>query len=285
MKFIGIDLGWQSGPSGLCCLTLSNDSSSPEDSPPLEKPLLEKPLPEQSLSLETLERKATLAEVLAWLDEIAPPGTPAIVAVDAPTLIPNETGMRVPDRLAHKYFGKYHAGCYPANLNRPFAQRLVQFGLDLETRGYAHAPVIEPQKAGRYQIEVFPHPAMIQLFNLSQILKYKKGRLAQRAEALGQLRESILTRLPTHNPPLQIESLPEIPTTGKALKALEDQLDSIICAYVAAYWWFWGAERNFVLGDTPQERPCYRATGYIVIPVPPNAPVQVSATTIDLKSG
>lgn len=243
MKFLGIDLGWVSGPSGLCCLALVGNR----------------------LVLQALERKSTLDEVLVWVDSVAGEATPAIIAVDAPTLIPNETGMRSPDRLAHKYFGKYHAGCYPANLGRPFAARLVQFGLDLEARGFQHAPMIEAQKPGRYQVEVFPHPATIQLFNLPQILKYKKGRLAERGQALGKLRQLILTQLPQHDPPLVIEHLPDIPTTGKALKALEDQLDSIICAYVAAHWWMWGNQRNEVMGT--------RAEGYIVVPCPPNAPV------------
>ncbi|NJM98392.1 MAG: DUF429 domain-containing protein [Phormidesmis sp. RL_2_1] len=245
MKFIGIDLGWQSGPSGLCCLSFKG----------------------KSLALHTLDHKAELAEVLMWVDAIAPCGEPAIIAIDAPTLIPNATGMRQPDRLAHRYFGKYHAGCYPANLSRPFATRLIQFGRDLENRGFNHAPNIEPQKEGRYQAEVFPHPATIQLFNLPQILKYKKGRLAARSQALGQLRDYILTGLPQQQPPLIIDHLPEIPVGGKALKALEDQLDSIICAYVAAHWWYWGLERNGVLGD--------RANGYIVIPCPPNASVHL----------
>ena len=42
------------------------------------------------------------------------------------------------------------------------------------------------------------------------------------------------------------------------MKAVEDQLDALICAYVAAHWWYWGLERNLVLGD--------RETGYIVVP-------------------
>ncbi|MEO1447839.1 MAG: DUF429 domain-containing protein, partial [Cyanobacteria bacterium J06635_11] len=116
------------------------------------------------------------------------------------------------------------------------------------------------------QIEVFPHPATIQLFNLPQILKYKKGRLASRAKALEELRSHILQQLPQHTPPLIIETLPNIPTAGKALKAVEDQLDSIICAYVAAHWWYWGGSQNWVIGD--------RASGYIVVPSPPSAPVQ-----------
>ena len=151
MKFVGVDLGWQSGPSGLCCLEKDSDK----------------------VRLRSLDRKATLSEVLDWIDNIVPLGASAMIAVDAPTLIPNKTGMRLSDRLAHKHFGKYHAGCYPANLGRPFAQRLIQFGKDLEARGFAHAPSIRAQTPGRYQIEVFPHPATIQLFNLPRILKYR----------------------------------------------------------------------------------------------------------------
>ncbi|MFK8184027.1 MAG: DUF429 domain-containing protein [Phormidesmis sp.] len=252
MRFIGVDLGWQSGASGLCYLALDGDSSRNST----------------SLVLKALDRQATVEEVLLWIDEMVPAGEPAVVAVDAPTLIPNETGMRVPDRLAHKHFGKYHAGCYPANLGRPFAARLVKFGQDLEARGFVHAPMMEPRKVGRYQVEVFPHPAMVQLFNLPRILKYKKGRLAERRVALGELRSHILTQLPQQAPPLLITDLPAIPEKGKALKALEDKLDSIICAYVAAHWWMWGIERNRTLGSC--------AEGYIVVPVPPHAPEQLA---------
>lgn len=250
MRFIGVDLGWQSGASGLCCLALDGNSSRNST----------------SLVLKALDRQATVEEVLLWIDEMAPADEPAVVAVDAPTLIPNETGMRVPDRLAHKHFGKYHAGCYPANLGRPFAARLVKFGRDLEARGFVHAPTIEAKKIGRYQVEVFPHPAMVQLFNLPKILKYKKGRLAERRIGLGELRSHILTQLPQQYPPLRINDLPAIPEKGKDLKALEDKLDSIICAYVAAHWWIWGSDRNYVLGNLQD--------GYIVVPCPPNAPEQ-----------
>ncbi|MBW4645982.1 MAG: DUF429 domain-containing protein [Goleter apudmare HA4340-LM2] len=240
MKFLGIDLGWKSQPSGLSYLQLVNGE----------------------LQLIDLDRKETIAEILTWIDACVQPGESALIAVDAPTLIPNSTGSRLPDKLTHKYFGKYHAGCYPANLGLPFAERTVNFGLELETRGFAHAPTIEPQTPGRYQIEVFPHPAIVNLFNLERILKYKKGRLSDRRLELIKLYNYILDILPTLKPSLCLRlggSFPNvIPTTGAALKATEDQLDSLICAYVAAYWWYWGAQRNLVLGD--------RTTGYIVIP-------------------
>lgn len=319
MKFLGIDLGWRSQPSGLCCLAWEDNQ----------------------LHLLDLDRKEAIEDILDWVDTWAPPpqcslilsgtqrsdskaqqageavppspvapllplplcndGTqlgipkvgeggiePAIVAVDAPTLIPNATGSRLPDKLSHKYFGRYHAGCYPANLSLPFAQRTVSFGLELEARGFAHAPAIVPQQLGRFQIEVFPHPAIVHLFGLERILKYKKGRLSERRLELMKLQHYILEILPTLIPPLNpdfrfsildcgvgvtdgsaeskvtgqtlIENPAKIKNslTGAALKAVEDKLDALICAYVAAHWWYWGLERNLVLGDA--------TTGYIVVP-------------------
>jgi predicted RNase H-like nuclease len=249
MKFLGIDLGWQSQPSGLCCLTWQDGV----------------------LQLLHLHRLQEISDVLAWVDASVALEEPAMIAVDAPTLIANASGMRLADRLTHKYFGRYHAGCYPANLSLSFARRTVEFGLSLEERGFNHAPSIQPQQPGRYQIEVFPHPATVHLFRLERILKYKKGRLLERRAELSKLRGYILNVLPTLEPCLNLQveedgqlSIPEIPQTGNALKAVEDQLDSLICAYVAAHWWYWGRERNLVVGaETPEE--C-RTTGYIIVP-------------------
>ncbi|MEM9119981.1 MAG: DUF429 domain-containing protein [Cyanobacteria bacterium P01_F01_bin.56] len=240
MYFVGIDLGWQSGGSGVCLLQ--------------QVPT--------GLQLLNFDHCDTRTDVLALLDRWLPPGTPALIAVDAPTLIPNETGMRECDRLAHRYFGKYDAGCYPANRGRPFATALLEFGSELEARDFQHAPHLFPQQVGRYQIELFPHPATIHLFRLPKILKYKKGRIAERRQALARLRHLQLTTFSTLVPalPLQESDLPSLPTGGKALKAVEDQLDSLTCAYAGAHWWWWGRERNWVLGDA--------AGGYIVVPAP-----------------
>ncbi|WP_036481490.1 DUF429 domain-containing protein [Myxosarcina sp. GI1] len=246
MKFIGIDFGWVSGDSGLCCLEWHNNK----------------------LKILELTTKAEITEILTWIDRHVSDNEPALIAVDAPTIIPNQTGTRLPDKLTHKYFGRYHAGCYPANLNRPFADRTTSFGLSLSARNFIHAPAIEAQKLGRYQIEVYPHPAIVNLFGLQKILKYKKGKLADRKTELIKLRDYIVNQLPLLEPSLAIldteTSLKNLvpiiddKITGKELKAIEDRLDSSICAYVGAYWWYWGKSKNLVLGDV--------STGYIVVP-------------------
>ena len=246
MKFLGIDFGWTTGASGLCCLEWQDGK----------------------LELLDLQRRTAIADVLDWIDQWLPTDVSGGIAVDAPTVIPNATGMRLPDRLAHKYFGRYHAGCYPANLGSPFAARTAGFGLSLEKRGFRHAPTMQPRQPDRFQVEAFPHPAIVHLFRLNKILKYKKGLLAERRAELARLRQYLYEKLPAHDPTLDISQgtflVPEIPLKGTELKAVEDQLDSIICAYIAAHWWYWGTERNLVLGD--------RAEGYIVVPTPFVAP-------------
>lgn len=241
MKFIGVDFGWSSGASGLCCLVWRD----------------------RRLSILDLTTVLKVEGILAWIEERVPPQDSGSIAVDAPTIINNQTGMRLADKLTHKHFGRYHAGCYPANLGLKFAERTTGFSNSLLAKNFQHAPQIQPKSRGRYQIEVFPHPATINLFGLEKILKYKKGKIADRRKELDKLRGYITDVLPQLEPALNPACLAKIPViannqTGKELKAIEDMLDSLLCAYVAAHWWYWGEVKNIVLGDLD--------TGYIVIP-------------------
>jgi predicted RNase H-like nuclease len=247
VKIVGLDFGWMRGESGVALLETRDDGAT--------------------FTLVEVCALPSTAEVLAWLDARIAPHEPALVAVDAPTVIPEGVAMRVADKLTHTHFGRQHAGAYPANRKLPFAASTLALGAALESRGYAHAPTITPRAPGRFQIECFPHPAMLRLFELPTILRYKKGTVAERRAGLARLRELIATRLVAGAPalatPLQLPTLPAR-GGGGALKRVEDQLDAVVCAYVGAHWWRWGAARNEVLGD--------REGGYIVVPAPPGVP-------------
>ncbi len=233
-RFLGIDFGWECKASGLAALDWDGTS----------------------LRLAALDLALEPADVVAWVEERAGPN--AVVGIDAPTVIPNATGMRPADKLMHSHYGKYHAGCYPANRQRPYWRRTTGLAARLEKLGFAHAAALVPRALGRYQIEVHPHAATVQLYGLDRIVKYKRGSLASRRAGLERLRMLMLERLPRLTPPLILDDLPPIPTTGRELKSLEDRLDSITCAYVAAHWWYWGVNRNQVHGD--------RRKGYIIVP-------------------
>jgi predicted RNase H-like nuclease len=238
MRFIGIDFGWQGKPTGLASLDLRG----------------------RTLRLRSMLRLKEVPKILAWVDAEAAAG-PAGIGIDAPIVIPNATGMREVDKLMHRHFGRYHAGCYPANLARPFAQRTVALSRALEERGFGHGDALTRRADVRFQIEVHPHAACVQLFDLPQIVKYKKGTLAERRAELGRYREMLLTRLPL----LDELELPPIPQNGPALKELEDQMDAVLCAYIAAHWWMYGTARNAVFGTA--------ADGYIVVPARASASV------------
>jgi predicted RNase H-like nuclease len=98
--------------------------------------------------------------------------------------------------------------------------------------------------------------ATVNLFNLPRIVKYKRGRRASREKELRRLRRLMLSRLPLLHPAFALHS-PAIPNTGK-LKPVEDQIDAVLCSYIAAHWWFWGIRRNRVYGCGD--------TGYVVVP-------------------
>jgi pyridoxamine 5'-phosphate oxidase len=234
MRFLGIDFGWQGKASGLAALEWTG----------------------VALHLIDLRLLVDTAQILNWVDAMARNDT--TVAIDAPIVIPNAGGMRQADKLAHSKYGRYHAGAYPASRERAYWQRTTGLSDALLERGFQHGDTMTARAPGRYQIEVHPHAATVQLNALDRIVKYKRGTLAVRRAGLERVRSLLLERLPRLTPSLPIPDLPPIPATGPALKALEDQLDAIMCAYVAAHWWFWGPERNEVLGNAND--------GYIVVP-------------------
>ncbi len=235
VRFLGVDLGWVNGASGLAALEFR----------------------EGALRLVSLELGVDHAEALRWVEAQAGGGD-AVVAVDAPTIIRNATGQRPGERLLNAEFRKYGLGCHPANLGRPFAAKTNAFAAALEGMGFAQAPRIEARCEGRHQIEVFPHAAIVRLFGLDYRLKYKKGTVGERVVQLRRLR-GFLFDLERADPPCLVEDmLPEVPDDGAARKGVEDRLDAVICAYTAAHYWWWGMDRNRVFGDG--------GSGFLVVP-------------------
>jgi len=230
-RFVGVDLGWYGKPTGLASLEFNQA---------------------ERLRINALDRLEGSDEVLEWIQH----QDPVMVAVDAPLVIPNPAGIRDAERGLNADFRRFHAGCHAANLGRPFASRVLAFSRRLEALGYQHGVEFHARNEGRYQIEVHPHSATIGLFHLPRIVKYKRGLRADRARELGRLRRLMTDHLPRLSPPLDVE-LPVIPRTGP-LKPVEDRIDAVLCAYVAAHWWFWGKARNRVYGSVDG--------GYIVTP-------------------
>ncbi len=197
--------------------------------------------------------------------------SPAVIAVDAPLRVRNETGRRVCDQALSAEWRRFEAGALPGN------RRLLAFDGEVrgetlvayftQVYGFIESAPIPRQGQGRYICEIFPHPAHVHFFNLPKTLKYKArpGRTYNQRLAEFARYQQLLATLQHAIPPLlgatDLLATDLTQLRGHALKAHEDTLDAVTCAYTAAYLWYHGPAFTRVYGSV--------AEGHILTPLPP----------------
>ena len=239
MNFVGVDLAW--GPKNATGLAALDPAGR----------LVE------SLTV------ATDAEILSFLDRNLP--SDGVVAIDAPLVVPNETGQRVAEKLIGQTFGAYGASAHTANRSNPHfcpprgAVLAERADLDID-------PAHRPGPCHRSCIEVYPHPAMVALFGLSYVIPYKQKQ-GRDLEQLRTANQRLLVLMERHCGPIlrledssrwaEIHEVVSRAVTKSALRSVEDEVDAIFCAFLA---WMWGTDndRMQVHGDVH--------TGYMVTP-------------------
>lgn len=234
--YLGIDLAWaDTNLSGCCALGA--------DGMLLDERLLR-----------------TDDEILQWIDLHTAART--VLAVDAPLLVPNETGRRRAEIEVQRDFGPRKAG--PHSTNRSNLIRVCgrirgeDLAEVLHERGFG-SPWDDPPLT---VIDVFPHPAIVEIFGLPErhVYKAKPGiTVARRRDGLRRL-DAMLGLLANADPPLQAPSIDlESDARGKRLKEVEDLLDARLCAWIASAWDRHGRGRLRLYGD--------RETGHIAVPM------------------
>ncbi len=207
------------------------------------------------------------AEIVGYLEEAVGPA-PAILSIDAPLVVPHDRASRAGDRAIASAFGPMKAAVYPATKNRLGSyggRRIWDLVRDLKEAGFHHDCAVVPGKEVRQFFETYPHAATVALFHLPRILNYKAKQGRSYEERWGAFRElhRHLRSLKTFDPSLKgVDHFlrPRLAgIRGKALKAYEDRIDGILCAYIAAYYWTWGTDRCAIFGDLNG--------GYIVTPM------------------
>lgn len=207
------------------------------------------------------------AHIVGWVGTWLGEGDAGVIAVDAPLCVPNQAGRRLCETLLGEEWHWAHARPYPSNRGL-FAKFGVR-GEDLvrklhDAYQFVEAAPIEPTPSGRFVCEVYPHPAHVSLFDLPAILKYKRktGRSYESCWAELERYQALLGTLQDGDPPLrdpnEILQAHFAGVKGKSLKAMEDRLDAITCAYIAAYLWRYGPAGAIVYGTL--------ADGHIIVP-------------------
>ncbi len=179
------------------------------------------------------EIKAALAPYL---------GPDCIAGIDAPLVVTNATGSRPAEQALSRDFRRFEAGTHPSNTGKPeFANG---------TRG---ARVCERLGLVVHEtgLEVYPHAATIALFGLDKTLKYK----AKPGRDLDLLRGELLRLMGLVETVVQpddawaaLRASVETAMRKSELRLAEDQVDAVVCAYVALYADRW-PERTTSYGD------------------------------------
>lgn len=214
MHHIGVDLAWgQRRPTGVAVL-------------------------DDAGSLVRLSTATTDEEVLAAITPFAE--GPCVVALDAPLVVRNTSGNRPCEQALNKDFARFDAGAHPSNTSRP--------GFSPEPRGARIAAALDldldpASTAERRAMEVYPHAATIALFALGRTLKYKDksgrpfARLQPELLRLVELLESLGTASPAlsldHEDWRAVVARVRTATRKSELRVAEDQVDAVVCAYVA----------------------------------------------------
>jgi predicted RNase H-like nuclease/ppGpp synthetase/RelA/SpoT-type nucleotidyltranferase len=216
VHYVGVDLAWgERKPTGLAVL---DDEG-------------------RLLHVSTVRTDDEIGDALATYVEGS-----CLVAIDAPLIVKNGTGNRPAEAALNHDFARFDAGAHPSNTGKPEFRdgtrggRLCsRFGLDLNPRS----------GRARRAIEVYPHPATISLFRLGRTLKYKQkpGRTVDELRSELTVLMGLVEGLSAADPAINVSgsdwaglvTAVEAATRKSHLRVVEDQVDAVLCAYVALF--------------------------------------------------
>jgi predicted RNase H-like nuclease len=174
--------------------------------------------------------------------------------VDAPIVCPNRTGTRPVDRLTHRMFHRQHAACHPANTSRcPRPTRVARL---LVRKGFSIGWKVG--KVKKTAAEVYPHPAMVRMFGLPRIIKYKKGSVVERRKEFRRLQGLMRKLMKQRFPGLTLNQETRNLLRQKWSKPVEDRTDALFCALIGMWHSMHRGKRSEVIGDLK--------TGFILLP-------------------
>jgi predicted RNase H-like nuclease len=241
IRYLGLDLGW-----------------TPRDS---SGGVVLEPTEDGGVRLVSADSLRSHEDTLRWITRNRGRGS-ATLAVNAPIIVDNLSGSRPCDRALLEHFSRYRIDEYANNSvsashPRTMGRALMRMGFDPN-----------PASEGDRIVETHTQAAQVLLLGVDRPIRMKSGPIGGRKEAVDRLRELIEERLNEGGTPrlhlspeldqLMDAHLPDL--NGTRLGELEERLEALVCAYVAAYLGQVGPDGCAFLGDMD--------TGYILLPDP-----------------
>ncbi|MDE2869599.1 MAG: DUF429 domain-containing protein [Chloroflexota bacterium] len=255
--FVGFDSAWAGkAPGGIASATFSQDR------------LVHTRLPEP----------ASFDHAAAIIEELKSTHHYVLVAIDQPTIVPNQTGSRPVDRVAASLISRLGGGVQPANQGktrsgRTMPSKVRMFGPEAPIWRFLrrldavqNPPQSRSAVNGRHAIEVFPalalpalEPAILERKRAARYNPANRRRFSLpdwRLVALAASRHAAALRLSDLS-----EWARNLAELARPTKTHQDCLDAAICLIVALQWRRAPRNQLTVIGDAQ--------LGYMVSPVTP----------------
>jgi len=245
-RYLGVDLAWGEGSTtsaaketGLVCLTASGE-------------------------IIAAAWARGIDAVAEWLSENAQQGD--VIAIDAPLVVNNESGMRECEREVAQRYGRWKVAANATNRTRPW-QGGVTLRKRLEAKGFVYTSGSPASVEQVTFFECYPYTTLVgapefgydverpryKRFN-NALMDVAAKRSLRASECDELIRRTAL--LSTATPALALESHPNTemlvsqrsPLSDVPYKHREDLLDAALCAWTAALWHQYGDDRCQVLG-------------------------------------
>ncbi len=214
-------------------------------------------------------RLSSFAQALEFIRGVRSPDGLTLVALDQPTVVPNQTSMRPVERTAASLISWLGGGVQPSNTGKAgmFCDASPVWGF-LRDLGAREAPEEARTAAtGLYLMEVFPALALPSLapefFGRLKAPRYNPDRRKTfRAEDWARVAQAAAVQFDGFEMPEPASWCREVALNPGPRKADQDRLDAMFCLLVALHWRLRDRSLSMLLGSLEE--------GYMVFPASPD---------------
>jgi predicted RNase H-like nuclease len=240
--YIGFDSAWTSGNKGAICSVTFKGPTPPEVQ---------------------LPKMVSFDEAVCFIRERHQGGI-TLIALDQPTVVPNQTGMRPVDRVAGYLLGWLGGAAQPANRSRigmfDDGSPIWRFVAQLDAK--EHPEEARTAVTGLYLVEVFPALSLAALdqafFGRLRQPKYNPDRRTFSIDAWRRVSSTTAQELGRFGCHQLTEFCHGLGSKPRPRKADQDMLDSVLCVLIAMRWRMRPRSYSVLLGDL--------TAGYMVVP-------------------
>ncbi|MGD0563479.1 MAG: DUF429 domain-containing protein [Roseiarcus sp.] len=246
VTFIGFDSAWADNPKApgaICSATIARDRWLEFHAPEL----------------------VGFDQALAFIEARDRVDAATLIALDQPTIVTNDAGMRPVEKVVASVISWMGGGVQPANLGRPFFGPQAPVSRFLAKLGAVEDPeVARAAVRGRHLIEVFPALALASLgdgfFGRSMGPRYNPARRGTfRIENWRAVVDAARLEAARFHCASLVGWLDGLASLATPSKSDQDRLDAALCLLIAMRWRLAPRSESTMLGDVN--------SGYIVAPV------------------